>query len=206
MNFRSPLIFLIMERTKVMKCIQFSGISILLLAALPILFVTGCSSKRPDDWPTVYPAKIIAQKDGMPMADLQVYFQPAAGTMPYAVAGITDSSGVAVMETRGSTYSQKGAPAGEFVVTFAADTHPTRTADEAYALPEEERKAYLEAMAQEVADLQANNPVPSGLSGGSRELIVTVSESGLEQTIEFSEYSDDGSTRKIAEPEDSDHP
>lgn len=186
-----------------MKRIQFS---LLLLAALPLLSLAGCSAKKPDDWPAVYPVKITAQKDGAPVAKLQVYFQLASGTMTYAVAGMTDSSGVAVMETRGSTYSQKGVPAGEYLVTFAADMTPTRTVDEMFSLQGDEREAYREAMAQEIADLKANNPVPSGLSGGSSELVVTVSESGLEQTVEFSEYSDDGSTREVAEPTSSDHP
>ena len=181
-------------------------ITLLLLAALPLLFVLGCSGKKPADWPTVYPVTITVTKDGVPQADLQVVFGPTNGTMTYAVAGTTNSSGVAVMETRGNTYSQKGVPAGEYAVTFAANLQPTRTVDEAYELPPEERQAYLEAMAEEVKELRENNPVPSGLSGGTSELIVAVSEGGLEQTVEFSEFSDDGSTREVPEIEERDHP
>ncbi|MBQ2682821.1 MAG: hypothetical protein IJG02_03000 [Thermoguttaceae bacterium] len=182
-------------------------ITLLLLAALPLLFVLGCSSKKPTDWPdAVYPVKITATNNGSPMADLQVVFGPTNGTMTYAVGGTTNSSGVAVMETRGAPYSQKGVPAGEYRVTFAANLQPTRTVDEAYELPAEERQAYLDAMAEEVAQLKANNPVPSGLSGGTSELIVTVGEGGLEQAVEFSEFSDDGSTREAPEIEERDHP
>ena len=182
-------------------------ITLLLLAALPMLFVLGCKSKRPSDWPSaVYPVTITATNNGSPMADLQVFFGPTSGTMNYAVAGSTNSSGVAVMETRGATYSQKGVPAGEYTVTFAANLQPTRTVDEAYELPPEERQAYLDAMVQEVKELRENNPVPSGLSGGTSELVVTVGEGGLEQAVEFSEFSDDGSTREAPELEERDHP
>ena len=181
-------------------------ITLLLLAALPLLFAPGCSGKKPDDWPTVYPVKVTATKDGAPLADLQVFFKPTSGTMTYAVAGTTNSSGTAVMETRGNTYTEKGVPAGEYAVTFAANLQPTRTVDAAYDLPLEERRAYLDALAEENAQLRASNPVPSGLSGGSTELVITVGEGGVEQTVEFSEFSDDGSTREVQESETSGHP
>ncbi len=36
--------------------------------------------------------------------------------------------------------------------------------------------------------------------------VVIAGESGLEQTVEFSEFSDDGSTREVSEPMTRDYP
>ncbi|MCL2119385.1 MAG: hypothetical protein FWH27_13265, partial [Planctomycetaceae bacterium] len=102
-------------------------LAILLLA---VTFLLGCGQRPPKGMPPVYPCKITLTKDGNPFANVSVGLINNSMSGSLAVGGATNANGVAeINSSYGSTYSTKGAPAGEFQVILT----------EVPAIPEDQR-------------------------------------------------------------------
>ena len=174
-----------------------------------VLTLAGCGSAKPEDFPEVFPTTLTVTKAGAPVANLDVVFN-ATGAMKYAVAGKTDASGKAVLSTRASVYTENGAPAGSYKVTFSADLVPPSKMTEAQedALTGEERKAYFDKLTQERQELAGQNPVPSSLRiASSSALTLDVPDGGADLTVEFDDYPHDAaSTEGVRQLEGNTHP
>lgn len=87
---------------------------------------TGCSN-RPSGMPSLYPCKITVTQDGAPLADARVTMVNISDTETgdaWTPAGMTDSSGVAVMRTNNQ---YDGAAAGTYrIVVEKIETEPSR--------------------------------------------------------------------------------
>ena len=92
---------------------------------LPSLFMGCGGERRPDGMPRLYPASIQIMQEGTPLDGATVTLVSEDAELGrWAPTGITDASGVAVMQTNG-LYS--GAPLGTFKVVVAkrlTEPHP----------------------------------------------------------------------------------
>lgn len=98
----------------------FIHVSLFLLLSV---LATGCRHvPKPKDFPPVYPCSIAVTQEGKPLADAEVLLFSKDESCRWAVAGTTDSAGVARLRTHGRFV---GVPEGTFVVTvIKTDTDP----------------------------------------------------------------------------------
>ena len=88
-----------------------------LIAMLAVLTV-GCSEKKPDGMPELYPTTLTFTVDGDGLKNANITLQPVDKSNTYVPAGVTDENGVAEIKTMGKF---KGAPAGDYKVVVSAD-------------------------------------------------------------------------------------
>lgn len=82
-----------------------------------LIATNGCSrEKRPDGLPVLYPCTITLKQENSPAADVKISLYDGAVSNKWTVSGITDSSGVAKMQTHGQF---AGAPSGVFKVVLS---------------------------------------------------------------------------------------
>ena len=152
-----------------MKCIN----SIALL--LVFICLAGCGSKYPPDWPKTYPCTVTVTKGGQPYEGVSILMSRTENHGSWAVAGLTDASGVAVIETSWTKASVKGAPEGTFKVTASKAAPPAESSmsrEEYEAMPYDKRTAVL---AQEAAKSRNNPLIPRSLADpGKTQLLFTV--------------------------------
>ncbi|MDR1957756.1 MAG: hypothetical protein LBQ54_01695 [Planctomycetaceae bacterium] len=100
-------------------------ISVCLLLIYTVM-LSGCNGKRlPDGWPKTYPCTIKVTKGGTALEGAMTVLSPANGPGGnWAVGGITDANGVAVIHTSYTNYSTPGAPEGTFKVTVSKPLPP----------------------------------------------------------------------------------
>jgi hypothetical protein len=78
------------------------------------LFCAGCHvQNKPSDLPTLYHVTITITQDGLPLGGADIVLIPDASNEKWAPGGVTDSSGVAHIQTHGK-YS--GAPVGKYKI------------------------------------------------------------------------------------------
>ncbi|MDR3111184.1 MAG: hypothetical protein LBU65_16065 [Planctomycetaceae bacterium] len=112
----------------------------------------GCGKNLPADWPKTYPCKITVTKGGVPLDGAMVTLTPTGGGGNYAIGGITDAQGVAVIQTSYTNYSEAGSPEGSFKVTITkslpefVDPTPQSKLD---AMDYEERVKHVQKMDEE---------------------------------------------------------
>lgn len=159
-----------------MKCV-YSIIPVLLFICL-----TGCESKYPPDWPKTYPCTITVTKGGQPYEGVTVLMSRTENHGAWAVSGMTDASGVAVIETSWTKAASKGAPEGKFKVTASKAAPPPEQIPQAEyeAMPYDQRTALLAANAAK----SRNNPlIPQSLADpGKSQVFITV-EPGTPATL-----------------------
>jgi len=125
---------------------------------------TGCGQQLPPDWPKTYPCTITVTKDGEPLEGATVYLTRTENHGSWAVAGLTNASGVAEMETSWTHAATKGAPEGTFTVTLSKAEPPPELSipqAELEAMPYDRRTAFVEA---EMARARANPLIPRALA------------------------------------------
>ena len=108
--------------------------SVLALLIVSVLCFSGCGTATPDGIPKLYPTTIKIVNDSNPIAQANVFLVPAEGTASgsWSVVGMTDASGMAVIETTQGDWKGQGAPEGEYTVyltKFAAIEEPEMPAD-----------------------------------------------------------------------------
>ena len=113
--------------------------------------LAGCESKFPPDWPKTYPCTITVTKGGQPLEGVTVLLTRTENHGSWAVSGLTDSSGVAVIETSWTKAAAKGAPEGTFTITANKAAPPAELSisqAELEAMPYDQRTAFLAAEAE----------------------------------------------------------
>lgn len=158
----------------------------LVLAAVVCSGLVGCGPKKPDGFPEVLPFKVTVVDGSKPIEGVAVFFISENNNA--VVAGMTDSSGVAVMKTSvgSSAYSANGAPAGEYRVTCTKDplAEHWKTAQERAEMSIEEQGAYntewqakCEALPREIPKIWSNfdkTPLTASVSASSSEVTYDV--------------------------------
>ncbi len=80
-----------------------------------LLSLSRCHKDVPKGFPKIYPCKITLTHEGNPAEGVRVYLFSKGEKCPWAIAGVTDSNGVAVIKTHGQYV---GAPKGTFAVVL----------------------------------------------------------------------------------------
>jgi len=159
----------------------------LLCAAIVFPLLYGCSGK-PADFPQVAPCTVTVKSGGAPVADVGVFFEQEGGDGTlgkFTIKGMTNSSGVADIQTITQGYSAKGAPIGTFSVYLREEIpYPrgTKSQTEIDDMSDSEREAYDRKLAEEYQAIPRK--VPERFSSpASSGLTITV-ESGKGGTLE----------------------
>ena len=160
-----------------------------LLFAVAIIIQSGCGQQFPPDWPKTYPTTITVTQDGQPYEGVTLVLTRTENHGSWAVAGITNASGIAEIETSWTHASAKGAPEGTFRVTLSKDVPFERSIsdEELNAMPYDRRTAFLEAEAAH----RRNNPVfPRSLAdpAAARVQVEVIPGEPAAFTIEVSDY------------------
>ncbi|MDR0521075.1 MAG: hypothetical protein LBH00_04375 [Planctomycetaceae bacterium] len=158
-----------------------------------LLFVTltlsGCGVPRPANFPETAPCKITVLQDGKPYADVAITLYREEGNGALAISGMTNSSGVAIIETSWGRYVAKGAPVGLCKVTAdkSFEVPPeTVTPEESALWTQEEAAAYeakraaeidkLRIIPKKIAEISLTPLTVNVESGKGAELTVNVEE------------------------------
>ena len=163
------------------------------MTIIPLLWglvcLTGCGQKLPPDWPKTYPCTITVTKDGQPYEGVTVILSRTENHGSWAVAGVTDSSGIAEIETSWTHAATTGAPEGTFIVTAskAEQIVLSKSDAELEAMPYDQRTAFVEA---EEAKARANPLIPRALADPAvaKVQIVVTPETPAALTIEINDY------------------
>jgi hypothetical protein len=177
-----------MEVSKTMRYIKA-----LPLLTLALMLCVGCGPKKPAGIPDLYPTTIKVLKSGSPVADANVILVPASGTASgsWSVAGMTDSSGVATIETSQGDWKAPGAPEGEYdyyITKLAKIEEPEPPSD--MDSDEGAKEAYY---AERLKRLEAaSTEIPKALNSTSTsELSVTVAAgSGGTAEVDVDDYAE----------------
>ena len=159
---------------------------------LGVVCLAGCGPQFPADWPKTYPCTITVTQDGQPMEGVTLYLTRTENHGSWAVAGITNSSGVAVIETSWTHAASRGAPEGTFSVSASMPTPPyvqSISDDELNAMPYDRRTAFLEAdmrrHQREFPGLPPSLSVP-GMAGAPQIEVIPGTPATL--TIEINDF------------------
>ena len=157
---------------------------------LGLVFFVGCGSQYPPDWPKTYPCTITVTKGGQPLEGVTLVLERIDNHGSWAVAGITDSSGVAEIETSWTKAATKGAPEGTFKITLSKAEPPVELSISEAALeamPYDRRTAFIEAETER----RRQNPLfPPALADPARAQVqIEVTQgSPATLTIEVDDY------------------
>jgi len=131
---------------------------IILSLTVVLAFQAGCGQQYPSDWPKTYPCTITVTEGGVPVEGVSVLLSRTENHGSWAVSGLTNTGGVAEIETSWTHSAVKGAPEGTFIVMPSKAGPPFQPsisdADWA-AMPYEKRDAFMDA---EKAKWLQNNP------------------------------------------------
>jgi hypothetical protein len=83
-----------------------------------LLACCGCGTNVPDDLRNLVPVTITVTDGSQPVLGIQVTLISRSGSNLFACNGITDASGVAMIQSSRSTFVGKGAPAGTYTVVL----------------------------------------------------------------------------------------
>ncbi len=158
------------------------------LAAVLGASSVGCGPKAPADMPETHPFKVKVVNGSEPIADVDVFFIATSGNV--TINGKTDKNGVAEISSTLQSYTQKGAPTGEYKITCTKDPKPEhwKTDEERGQMSMEESNAYhaeYEAkraeMPREIPKIWQDfdkTPLSATVSAGGGEVVFDVAELG----------------------------
>lgn len=163
------------------------------LLVLSFALCLGCKSGKPEGIPKLFPASVTLVKSGTPIANANILLVPADGTPSgsWSVAGVTDASGRATLETSQGDWKASGAPQGEYkfyVTKLAQIEEPEKPAD--IDTNEEAKEAYF---AERLKRLEAaSKEIPKSLnSAETSNLTLSVAEgAGGSTTVDVDEYAE----------------
>jgi hypothetical protein len=85
------------------------------------LFLSGCGGVPvPKNFPATSPCQITITNGTSPLAGVAVNLFPDAPLPKIVVEGTTNSSGIALMQTKQGDYSKEGVPNGEYKIRLVA--------------------------------------------------------------------------------------
>ena len=156
------------------------------LFALACVTLVGCKESAPDGMPDTVPFTVKVVDSSKGIADVQVIMNSPTATG--SVAGTTNSSGVAVMQTTFKNFTKKGVPTGEYKVLCVKS--PTvdhwKTEEELNQMDMGTRQAYFDECEKKNEELERE--VPKILeSFDNSPYSVTVSGEG-EFVVDVAEY------------------
>ncbi|MGL6193534.1 MAG: hypothetical protein ACRC2T_01785 [Thermoguttaceae bacterium] len=88
--------------------------AVVILCMITITTLVGCSNK-PSGFPKTYPTTVTVKDGGAPLADITVFLD-SESPAEWVISGVTDSQGVAKINTKQVAYKSEGAPTGNFTV------------------------------------------------------------------------------------------
>lgn len=148
----------------------------------------GCGKTAPDGFPETHPFTVKVVDGGKGIEGVQVTLAHSDSNGVGAVAGTTNSSGVAKISTTFKNFTAAGAPAGEYRVQCVKDPvvdHWKTDAEMAAMSPGErteyfeEWKAKCDELPREVPKALGNydaTPLTATVAAGGGELVVDVAE------------------------------
>lgn len=153
--------------------------------------LVGCGKAAPDGFPETQPFTVKVVDGGKGIEGVQVTLAHADPKGVGAVAGTTNSSGVAKMTTTFKNFTADGAPAGEYRVQCVKDpvVDHWKTDAEMSAMSPGERTAYFEEWKAK-CDEQPRE-VPKALGNyDATPLTATVAAGGGELVVDVAEYAE----------------
>ena len=160
---------------------------------LGLILLTSClsCSKKPKDFPPVFPCTITVTKNDAPVSGAELQLLPASGGSSLAIGAMTDSNGTATLQTALGQYVKSGAPAGTWKVTIVKESQPEETKTEAQlaAMSEGERDKYRYQQQVKAKKLPPAVPYILG-TPSTTPLQVNVAAPQTEMTVEVTEYKD----------------
>jgi len=140
---------------------------ILFMLVLAVFLFSGCGKSRPKDMPNVYPVNITITDGTTPLDGATVILVADAAMAEsrpanLVVGGTTDSTGKVDLRTTMGTYSEKGAPLGQYKVTIQKDQPIVQTVsdDELQKMDMGERLAHSRKLMAERDAKPKLVPVP----------------------------------------------
>ena len=92
--------------------------STLLSLSTFLLTCCGCGTQAPDDLRNLVPVTVTVTDSGQPVSGIQVMLNSKSGSNLFACNGMTNTSGMAMIESSRSTFTGKGAPVGTYTVVL----------------------------------------------------------------------------------------
>lgn len=84
---------------------------VVVLFCISLLTLSGCSEKRPEGMPKLYPCTVSVIQDGKPLSEASISLIPVDSSSRWASGGLTNESGKAEMQIFGK---YKGAAPGKY--------------------------------------------------------------------------------------------
>jgi len=156
---------------------------------LAAFVVAGCGGKPvPPDFPSkLTPTTVTLVKDGKPIDGAAVSLMTETPT-PYLVSAVTNSNGLAALETQINVYTRPGVPAGTYKVLISKEIQPQTSEpspQEEIELGAEKVKAIRAQIAKEKEEIRKTNPVlPEWNNIKKTPFTLTVPDSGGTFTID----------------------
>ncbi|MDO5552206.1 MAG: hypothetical protein Q4G68_00465 [Planctomycetia bacterium] len=156
----------------------------------------GCNKEQvPEGFPALAPCTITVTRAGTPQEGITVTLAPPQGNSPLAVAGKTNSQGVAKLNTIQGNYMQAGVPQGTYKVLVRKDIpfeSKELSREEMKAMSAQELTAFEKEQEEARVQYEAERAkiVPPILSQpSSTPLTLDVNASGTSMTIDLSDYA-----------------
>jgi len=119
-----------------------------------VLFVSGCGPPTPTGFPPLKHCMVTVTNGGSPIEGVAVLFASAAESV--FIAGTTNASGTAIMETSKGNYTRAGVPSGDYSIVLSKNIEVN--------LPKlsEEEQLKLTPAQQEARDQEFKKQVEAG--------------------------------------------
>jgi len=161
---------------------------ILSVLGVCLLLLPGCTKKKPDGIPPLHPVTVKITKGNDPVVGANVFLVASTGSSgSWSASGVTDTTGLATIETSQGDWKAKGAPEGEFKIyltklaKFEEPPPPGSDDDASKADFYAERLKRLEAASKEIPK-SLNSVATSDLK------ITIVAGTGANEAFDISKY------------------
>ncbi|MDR0336111.1 MAG: hypothetical protein LBI18_03375 [Planctomycetaceae bacterium] len=166
--------------------------NVVCVSCVSMMFVllSGCgNTSAPKDFPQTFPCKVKVMNGNTPLVGVAVNLFPEQPLSNVIIGGITDSTGIALIQTKYGDYSRIGTPNGEYKIrlTEVIDTGiPSLTSEEEYALTQQQRDARQKEIETKTESLRV---IPKILTSSvTTPLKLFVSSTEVELEIDVVKY------------------
>lgn len=171
------------------RCIPFRhGVYFLLVTACLLGSGVGCQKGKPKNFPKLVPATIVVLKSGVPAENVNIVLCQES-PVTWVCGGSTDKDGCVQLSTVQGSYSQPGAPVGNYSITVSYT--PFLNSDKDTSLMStEERIAHANVQKAKIKKAKAEFGIPEILGDVSRTPVKwTINSHGENKlTIEVTDY------------------
>ncbi|MDR3196971.1 MAG: hypothetical protein LBU34_03790 [Planctomycetaceae bacterium] len=85
---------------------------------ISLLVFSGCQQQRPEGMPKTVPCQITVLKNGVPQEGIDVSLHSPEGNGTLSITALTNSQGIAKIQTQSASYKESGAPVGKYKVVI----------------------------------------------------------------------------------------